>query len=66
MKKLSNLLVIFLLCTVLCSCSGHEKHGEIVKDSKGNYYELDGNEAFGDGRYLLKKVDTLRYKPVGF
>ncbi len=64
-NRLAPAFASVLLVAGLCSCS-HEKHGEVVRDSKGNYYELNGNNALGVERYLLKKIDTTKYKPVGF
>ncbi len=63
-SKLTKLLIVFTIA-ILCSCS-HEKNGELVKDSKGNYYLLDGYRAIGSDRYLLRKIDTSAFKPNRF
>lgn len=60
--KLSIMLVIALF-TFSCS---KEKHGKVVRDSTGNYYELDGNNAIGDERYLLRSIDINNYKKIDF
>jgi hypothetical protein len=66
MKKLNTKSGIYiLLLVIICSCS-NQKQGEIVKDSKGNYYELNGYDALGSERYQLIKIDTTKLKPVGF
>ncbi len=59
-KEISNLLIVFTI-VILCSCS-KDKNGEIVKDSNGNYYVLDGDDALGSDRYLLRKLDTSAFK----
>ena len=64
-NRLAPAFASVLLVAGLCSCS-HEKHGEVVRDSKGNYYELNGDEALGVERYFLKNIDTTKYKPIGF
>lgn len=61
MKIKLSVLTIFLIALLSCS---NQKQGEIVKDSKGNYYELNGHNALGSERYELVKIDTTKYKPV--
>ena len=68
--KLNTITAIFgytILATMLTSCSwDRSKQGLIVKDNKGNYYEIDGDDVLGDERYRLVRIDTTKYKPVGF
>lgn len=59
-------IAICIIIAVLTNSCTHEKHGEIVRDAKGNYYELNGKAALGEERYYLIKIDTTKYKPVGF
>ena len=63
MKKLISLIIISLIIIVLImSCS--KRNGEILMDSKGNFYQL--RPAFGDEAYQLIPLDTNKVKPIGF
>lgn len=63
MKKIIKYGCYTLLSIVFFSCS-HKRTGEIVMDKEGNYYEL--RECFPNEGYILDKVDTTKFKVVGF
>lgn len=58
-------LYTLLVAVIFTSCS-KKKEGVIVKDKDGNYYQLTGHKVFGAERYRLIKVDTTKFKVVGF
>lgn len=51
------------LLDLLTSCTtSAEKEGEIIKDSRGNYYRLTNDKVFGNERYRLIEIDTTSFK----
>jgi len=63
---MKNKLKIACVTLVLFASCTHVQHGKIVKDSDGNYYNLNGVDAIGHERYKLEPIDTSKFKPVGF
>ena len=67
--KMSNyrncfaLAYVLLAVVLLTSCTtSAEKEGEIIKDSRGNYYRLTNDKVFGNERYRLIEIDTTSFK----
>lgn len=58
-------LYTLLFVVIFTSCSKN-KEGVIIKDKDGNYYQLTGDNVLGSERYRLIKIDTTKFKVVGF